>query len=55
VVGTQQRTTDPNAFDHRQPHPAHGPAAPVNSHPETPRQPGSAPDRGSLLIAQPSF
>lgn len=64
VVGTQQRTAGPNAFDRRHPHPvppSHGStaqqiyAAPVNSHPETPRRPGSASDCGPLSMAKSSF
>lgn len=64
VAGTQRRTTDPNAYTHYRPHPAppsQGPivpqtcAAPVNPHPETSRQPGSASDRGLSLIANSPF
>ncbi len=61
VSGTQQRTTDPNAYAHHHPHPSHGPtapqtyAAPVNPHPETPRQPGRASDHGSSLMANSPF
>ena len=64
MAGTQRRTTDPNAYAHYHPHPApprHGPtlpqtsAAPVNPHPETSRQPGSASDLGLALNANSPF